>query len=526
MGKRKERIYSNRGDFNVRIGEERGKSEEGYELRGRSKDKITNGKGRNLVELVEELGECILNGMTKGDKEGEFTYVGARGISVIDYIIVNENCIDLVKMFKVGVRIDSDHMPICLELHGRRRWEEKKKTGKEEKRLRIYWDEESKKIFKESTDDIEWVEGEEGGGIIKEKWIKLKEIIHGALVKEEVTIRKREIGHEDWWDRSCTKKKREVHKAYKKWRNGRSKREEYLEERKKLKEFLEIKQKSRKEEEERELRNMKNETEVWKFINKKRGVKKWKENNISKEKWKDYFTELLEGKEVGSKEDKKQEQGSERKEEERINKEEEEEDIKEEEIEKIVRKMKKKKAAGIDGIPMLAWKYGGRTIRKGLLDILRVIWKSGRIPEEWKTSVIVPLFKKGDQEKMENYRGISLLCTAYKIYAELLRQRLEEEIERKELLPESQRGFRKGRGVLDNVFLLSHMVQREKKDKVYALFVDLRAAFDKVVREKLWEVLEEKGINEKIIRRVKMIYEDERWWYERTKEGMTNSFTI
>lgn len=105
------------------------------------------------------------------------------------------------------------------------------------------------------------------------------------------------------------KKKREVHKAYKKWRNGRSKREEYLEERKKLKEFLEIKQKSRKEEEERELRNMKNETEVWKFINKKRGVKKWKENNISKEKWKDYFTEILEGKEVGSKEDKKQEQG-------------------------------------------------------------------------------------------------------------------------------------------------------------------------------------------------------------------------
>lgn len=98
-------------------------------------------------------------------------------------------------------------------------------------------------------------------------------------------------------------------------------------------------------------------------------MKKWKENNISKEKWKDYFTELLEGKEVGSKEDKKQEQGNERKEEEKINKEEEEEDIKEEEIEKIVRKMKKKKAAGIVGIPMLAWKYEGRTIRKGLLEI-------------------------------------------------------------------------------------------------------------------------------------------------------------
>lgn len=153
-----------------------------------------------------------------------------------------------------------------------------------------------------------------------------------------------------------------------------------------------------------------------------------------------------------------------------------------------------------------------------------MIWKSGRIPEEWKTSVIVSLFKKRDQEKTENYREISLLCTAYKIYAELLRQRLEEEIERKELLPESQRGFRKGRGVLDNVFVLSHMVQREKKDKVYALFVDLRAAFDKVVKEKLWEVLEEKRIKEKIIRRVKMIYEETK--VVRTKERMTNSFII
>lgn len=66
--------------------------------------------------------------MTKGDKEGKFTYVEARRISVIDYIIVNENCIDLVKMFKVGVRIDSDHMPMFGIT-----WE-KKMGGEEERR--------------------------------------------------------------------------------------------------------------------------------------------------------------------------------------------------------------------------------------------------------------------------------------------------------------------------------------------------------------------------------------------------------
>lgn len=88
---------------------------------------------------------------------------------------------------------------------------------------------------------------------------------------------------------------------------------------------------------------------------------------------------------------------------------------------------------------------------------------------------MVPIYKKGDQEKVENYTGISLLCTAYKIYAEVLRRRLEEEVEEKKLIPESQAGFRKGRGTMD-IFVLNHVVQREREEedsKIYTMFVDL-----------------------------------------------------
>lgn len=125
--------------------------------------------------------------------------------------------------------------------------------------------------------------------------------------------------------------------------------------------------------------------------------------------------------------------------------------------------------------------------------------------------MIVPIYKKGKQEVVENYRGISLLCTAYKIYAEILRNRSDEEVERRELLPENQCGFRRGRGTMDNIFVLNHLVQGIKKDKdfkFYALFVDLKAAFDNVDRRKLWDILEEKGINQKIISRLMDIYED------------------
>lgn len=111
------------------------------------------------------------------------------------------------------------------------------------------------------------------------------------------------------------------------------------------------------------------------------------------------------------------------------------------------------------------------------------MWARQGIPEDWKTAVIVPLFKKGDRNKTENY----LLPTGYKVYTEILRERLEKEANEKKILPEGQAGFRKGRSTMDNVFILNHIAHRgkAKKEKTFALFVDLKAAFDTVNRCKL-----------------------------------------
>lgn len=131
----------------------------------------------------------------------------------------------------------------------------------------------------------------------------------------------------------------------------------------------------------------------------------------------------------------------------------------------------------------------------------------------------MPIYKRGDLKKVENYRGISLLCTAYKIFAEILRHRLKKEVEEKGLLPASQAGFRKFYSMIDNIYILNHIIQREKekdkgKEKVYALFIDLKAAFDNIDRKKLWEILEEKDINKRLIWRMKKIYEDTRSYYK------------
>lgn len=104
------------GDFNIRIGEEGGIEEGG--LGRSSKDKTIGNGGRDLLDLVGEIGGYILNGIARGDKSGEFTYVGPRGSSVIDYIIVNELGLEETCKFKIEDRMDSDHMPLVLDIGG------------------------------------------------------------------------------------------------------------------------------------------------------------------------------------------------------------------------------------------------------------------------------------------------------------------------------------------------------------------------------------------------------------------------
>lgn len=61
-------------------------------------------------------------------------------------------------------------------------------------------------------------------------------------------------------------------------------------------------------------------------------------------------------------------------------------------------------------------------------------------------------------------------------------------MERKNLIPENQEGFRRDRDTIDNIFILNHLIllKKEKKGKKgFATFVDLKAAFDNVEREKL-----------------------------------------
>jgi hypothetical protein len=77
-----------------------------------------------------------------------------------------------------------------------------------------------------------------------------------------------------------------------------------------------------------------------------------------------------------------------------------------------------------------------------------LIWNKEELPEEWKESIIVPVYKKGDKIDCNNYRGISLLPTTYKILSNILLSRLTPYAE--EIIGDYQCGFRHNR-MLENI---------------------------------------------------------------------------
>ena len=108
--------------------------------------------------------------------------------------------------------------------------------------------------------------------------------------------------------------------------------------------------------------------------------------------------------------------------------------------------------------------------------------------------MVVPIPKKGDLRLCDNWRGISLLDVAGKVLARIIQERLQIISER--VLPESQCGFRKGRGCIDMVFVARQMVERcrEHNDSLFVLFVDFQKAYDSIPRMALWTVLERYGV--------------------------------
>ena len=168
-----------------------------------------------------------LNGVKKGNEEGEFTHVRRNASTVIDYVITNMEGWESIRKIQIEDRVESGHQPVGIWLKSKI---EKEKEGRVKQVIKKeVWTEEARKEYIAKAGKLVYEKVD-----LLEVWEELK-----VKVKKSREVKKIKIGKgkdknwtKIWWDKDCKKKKKEVKKAYKDWKKGIIDRLKFVETRK------------------------------------------------------------------------------------------------------------------------------------------------------------------------------------------------------------------------------------------------------------------------------------------------------
>ena len=179
------------------------------------------------------------------------------------------------------------------------------------------------------------------------------------------------------------------------------------------------------------------------------------------------------------------------------------------ELELVLNRVKKNKSPGPDNIPNEFFKFLDASNRKILLGIFNGVFLDGVTPQSWSEIKMFLIHKKGDRGLPANYRSIALINNIAKITS-ILANRITGWAEDRGVLSECQNGFRRGRGCIDSLFILSSLIDDRlavKGGRLFTFFVDFKNAFDRVSHGALWRKLLTLGISGRIIRVLQSFYE-------------------
>ena len=184
------------------------------------------------------------------------------------------------------------------------------------------------------------------------------------------------------------------------------------------------------------------------------------------------------------------------------------------ELNEVIKLGKKGKAPGPDGITMELLKWLDHRNRLLLLRTINEWWTQEEAPQELYYAKVATIYKKGETNRAENYRPISLLSGFYKIYMMLIRKRIQEEVE--DIVSKAQYGFRPAKSTAHAIYIIRRIQDYAEKTggPLYMTLLDWEKAFDKVDHDTLGYALERMGIDQKIINTLRDGYDKASFYVE------------
>ena len=143
------------------------------------------------------------------------------------------------------------------------------------------------------------------------------------------------------------------------------------------------------------------------------------------------------------------------------------------------------KARGGEGIPAELFQILKDDAVKVLHSICQQIWKTQQWPQDWKRSVFILILNKGNAKECSNYNIIVLFSHTSKVMLKIPQATLQQYMNRE--LPNAQAGFRKSRGIRDQIANIHWIIKKARafQKNIYFCFIDYAKAFDCVDHNKL-----------------------------------------
>ena len=460
-----------------------------------SKDKTIDAKGRKLLELIDNCGGVVVNGRLADDIDGEYSFCGVMGSSIIDYCFCSLDFLKVISKFSIPSKAYSDHFPITISISCNADSQLKKLDlpGK------LPWLQKNLSRYQTSLSDLSNCNYINDPLSVDEK---LNICVNKIRLSSECRVLKKKFGPRNkWFDWECENYRKKMLKKLDRFRQSGSTidriayvncKSEYLNLR--TKKELEYKVGNINQ-----LNNVRNSSDWWKLAKSLQSKEIKIGSNLQITNFFDYFVSLLSESSIN---------------------------IAISwcipyfvdpfldspfvmvELQSALYRAKDNKAPGHDRISYEFYKNAPHCFLEEILQLFNFIFLREQIPYSFLQSIIVPLFKKGDINIVSNYRGLSLLDSIYKLFTGILLDRINDWIFYNNVLNEFQSGFRKGYSTVDNLFNLTSIININfsQNKKTYAFFVDFTAAFDMIPRNSLFYKLSSLGLSQKMLSILQLLY--------------------